>query len=65
MLHLILAVSSLTDDFEMCILGYVLVAASAALMWTNWCLRSCCVPISDIFDEASANWPDLDPLGPG
>jgi hypothetical protein len=41
-----------------------LVAASVASRWTTWCLRSCCVPISDIFDEASANWPDLDPLGP-
>jgi len=42
-----------------------LVAASAPSRWTNWCRRSCCVPTSDIFDEASANWPAIDPLGPG
>jgi hypothetical protein len=42
-----------------------LVAASAALRWSNWCLCSCWVPIGEVFDEASANWPDLDPLGPG
>jgi len=42
-----------------------LVDALAALRWTNWCLRSCCVPISNIFDEAPANQLDLDPLGPG
>jgi len=42
-----------------------LVPASAASRWTNWCLRSCCVPISDIFNEASANWLDFDLLGPG
>jgi len=43
----------------------LLVAALAASRRTHWCLRSCCVPISDIFDEAPANPLDLDPLGPG
>ena len=51
--------------FKCASLVLCLVAAPAALQWTNWCLRSCCVPISTIFDEAAANWPDLDPLGPG
>jgi len=46
-----------------CVMG--LVAASAASRWTNWYLRSCCVPISDVFDEAPANWPHFDSLGPG
>ena len=39
-------------------------AALAASHWTNWCLRSCCVPISDVFDEASANRLDMDLLWP-
>jgi hypothetical protein len=42
-----------------------LVPASAASWWTNWWLRSCCVPIFDVFDEVPAKWADLDPLGPG
>jgi len=42
-----------------------LVAVSAASWWTNWCLRYCCLPISDIFDAAPAHWSDLDRLGPG
>jgi len=40
-------------------------AALAASRWTNWCLRSCCLPISDVFVEVPANRLDLDPLGPG
>jgi hypothetical protein len=39
--------------------------ALAASRWTNWCLRSCCVPIIDVLDEVSANRLDLDLLGPG
>ena len=30
-------------------------AAFAASRWTNWCLRSCSVPMGDIFDVAPAN----------
>jgi len=42
-----------------------LVAAVAASWCTNWSLRSCCVPMSDLFDKAPANWLHLDPLTPG
>ena len=42
-----------------------LVAGLAASRWTTWCLHSCCVLISDRFDEAPANGPDFDLLGPG
>jgi len=41
------------------------VTALAELWWTHWGLRSGCVPMSDIFDEAPANQLDLDPLWPG
>jgi hypothetical protein len=40
-------------------------AVLAASRWTNWCLLSYCVPISDKFGEALANWLDIDPFGPG
>jgi len=40
--------------------GIFLVAASAALWWTNWCLHSRCVPMSDIFDIAPAKQLDFD-----
>jgi len=39
-----------------------LVAASPASRWTNWCLRSCCVPISDELNELPANRLDFNPL---
>jgi len=42
-----------------------LVASLAASRCINWCLRSCCVPISDVLEEVPANQLDLDPLGPG
>ena len=42
-----------------------LVASFVASQWTNWCLCSCCVLISDVVEEAPANRLDLDPLGPG
>jgi len=42
-----------------------LVAASAASWWTDWYQGSSCVPISDVLDEAPANWPDVDLVGPG
>jgi hypothetical protein len=42
-----------------------LVGALGASRWTHWCLRFCCVPIGDVFDEVPANRQDLDPLGPG
>jgi len=42
-----------------------LVAALAELRWCNWCLRSYCVPISDVFHDVPANWLDLDPYRPG
>ena len=42
-----------------------LVAALAASRWTNWCLRSCCVPRSNVCDKAPANRLDLYPLAPG
>jgi len=42
-----------------------LVAALAASWWTNWCLHSCCVPVSDLFDRAPFDWLDSDPLLPG
>jgi len=41
-----------------------LVAPFAASWWTNWCLHSCCVPISDVFIKAPANRLDSDLLGP-
>jgi len=41
------------------------VAALAVSRWTNWCLYSCCVPMSDVFEEAPANRLNLDLLGPG
>jgi hypothetical protein len=42
-----------------------LVGTLAESRWTNWCQRSGCVPITDVFDEVPANWVDLDLLGPG
>jgi len=42
-----------------------LVAALGALRWTNWCLRSPCVPMIGIPDVVPANRLDLDPLSPG
>jgi hypothetical protein len=39
-----------------------LLAALAASWWTDWCLSSCCVPMSDVLDEEPANQLDLDPL---
>jgi len=42
-----------------------LVAALAALQWTDWCLCSCCGPMYDVFDGAPVNQLELDPLGPG
>jgi hypothetical protein len=42
-----------------------LVGAMTASWWTNWCLRSGCVTITDVLDKAPVNRPDLDPLGPG
>ena len=33
--------------------------------WTNWCLCSCCVPITDVLDVAPANQLDFDLLSPG
>jgi len=42
-----------------------LVGTLADSRWTNWCQRSGCVPITDVFDEVPANWVDLDLLGPG
>jgi hypothetical protein len=40
------------------------VAVLAASRWTNWGLHSCSVPVSDVSDDAPANRPDWDPLGP-
>jgi hypothetical protein len=42
-----------------------LVAALAASRWIDKCLHSCCVPISDVFDEEPANRLDSHPLRPG
>jgi len=42
-----------------------LVAALAASQWTNWCLRSCWLPLSEVFDVAPANWLDFNPHPPG
>jgi len=42
-----------------------LVAALAALRWTNLCLRSCCVLGMSVFVVAPANRPVFDPLSPG
>ena len=42
-----------------------LVAVLAASRWTNRCLRSWCVPISEVFDVVSDNPLDSDPLTPG
>ena len=41
------------------------VAALAVSCWTNWCLHYCCVPLSDVFDEAPANRLDWNLLRPG
>jgi hypothetical protein len=41
-----------------------LVTALGVFWWTNWCLHSCCVPKSVIFDNAPANCLDVDPLWP-
>jgi len=40
-------------------------AALAASRWTNWGLRSCCVPMSDVFDLTPGNLRESDPLSPG
>jgi len=42
-----------------------LVAAMAASQWTNLCLCSCCVPISDVFDVAPGDRLESDPLSSG
>jgi len=42
-----------------------LVAASAALRWTNLCLHSCCVPTISVLDVAPPNLLVFDPLSPG
>ena len=66
MLLFILAASSLTDDFE-CAFWVTILAAALEALWcqTNWCLHSCCVPMSDVFDIVPTNWLDFDPLSPG
>jgi len=43
----------------------LLLAALAVLRWTDSCLRSCCVPISNVFDVAPVNCLDSDLLSPG
>jgi len=40
-------------------------AALAASWWTNWCLHSLCVPMSDVFDVAAGNQVEPDPPSPG
>jgi len=42
-----------------------LVAALAALQWTNLCLRSCWMPRMSVFDVAPTNWPVFYPPSPG
>jgi hypothetical protein len=42
-----------------------LVAISAVLRWTTWCLHSCCVPMSDLFKLAPPNGLDFTPLSTG
>ena len=42
-----------------------LVAALAVSRWTSWCLQSCSVPMSDVFDLVSANRLDFNRLSPG
>jgi len=42
-----------------------LLTALAELHWTDWCLRSCCVPMIAVIDVAPTNQLDLDPLSPG
>jgi len=37
----------------------MLVAALVALRWTNWCLRSCCLPESDIWGVTPIDLPGL------
>jgi len=39
-------------------------ATLAASLWTNWCLRSGCVPMSDVFDVAPSNRLESDSLSP-
>ena len=36
-------------------------AALAASRWTNWYLCSCCVPMSDVLDEAPIDRLDSEP----
>ena len=38
-----------------------LVAASAALQWTSWCLRCCSVRMGDLYAVSPANRLDIDP----
>ena len=42
-----------------------LLDALAASQWTYWCLRSCCVPMSDVFDVAPNISIESDLLSPG
>ena len=42
-----------------------LVAALAASRWTNWCLYSWYVPLSDVLDEAPIDWLESDTVSPG
>jgi len=65
MLLLIFAASRVTDDFTFASWVICLVAALAASRWTNFCLRSCCLPRIAIFDVGPANLQVLDPLSPG
>ena len=37
----------------------------AASLWTNFCLRSCCVPRISVFHVAPAELPVFDPRSPG
>jgi hypothetical protein len=62
MLHRIGAASILSDAFECASWVINSVAALAALHWTHWGLRCCCVLILDVFDDANANGMDLDLL---
>jgi len=43
----------------------LLVAALAALWWTNLYLHPCCVPMSDLLDETPVSRLDSDPDSPG
>jgi hypothetical protein len=46
----------------MCILGHIFGGCIGNIGVDHWCLRSFCVPLTAVFDEARGNLQDSDPL---